>query len=320
MFKRKASFIDDVSFIDEFAHYTVTYFIEFKSEVFKMFQDFAVKSETYFNLKIANLNCHNGVEYLSNEIKSFCVQKGIQYHLTVPHTPEQNPIAERMNRTLLEKARAMIYGAELSKEFWGEAILTATHLVNMIPSEAISSNKTSYELWHKRKPKFNLLKFFGSTAYIHDKNKEAKFDLNSIKGIFVGYEKSGYKIFDTDNGKLIIARDVIFDETNYKSSRPDEKHDEKLKIKESQNLLKETSHQNEDVFDITLPLDEQNKLRRSERIKNKAYIDYNEKSCHHAYALLIETCEIPQLYSEIKNRRDKLQWEKAMKDELDSLP
>lgn len=322
-----------VSFIDEFTHYTVIYLLENKSHVFKIFQDFVAKSETHFNLKIAYLNCDNGGEYLSNEFKSFCVQKGIQYHLTVPYTPQQNSIAERMNRTLLEKARAMIHGAELSKEFWGEAILTATHLLNMIPSKAISFDKTPYELWHKRKPKLNLLKVFGSTVYIHNKIRESKFDSKSIKGIFVGYEKNGYKVFDTDTGKFIIARDVIFDEANYKNSRPvvhktdfkgegpelkRSKPDEQLKIRKDVTSSTETSNNSKDVTDSTLPPDDQSKLRRSERIKNKPHIVYNEESCYHMYALS-EICEIPQLHDEIKNREDKLQWEKAIKDELDSL-
>ena len=71
-------------FVDEFTHYCVTYLITYKSDVFKVFQDFVAKSEIHFNLKIAHLYCDNGREYLSNEMKEFCVQKGISYHLTVP--------------------------------------------------------------------------------------------------------------------------------------------------------------------------------------------------------------------------------------------
>ena len=86
----KPSTIDDknyfVTFIDEFTHYTVVYLLNYKSEVFEVFQDFVNKSEVHFNLKIVYLYCDNGNEYLSNEFKAFCVQKGIQYHLTVPYS------------------------------------------------------------------------------------------------------------------------------------------------------------------------------------------------------------------------------------------
>lgn len=115
-----------VTFIDEFTHYTTVYLISRKSDVFTFLKDFVAKSENHFNLKIAYLYCDNGKEYISNEAKAYCAEKGIQYHLTVPHTPQQNSIAERMNRTLVEKARSMIYGAKRNKELWGEAVLTAT--------------------------------------------------------------------------------------------------------------------------------------------------------------------------------------------------
>ena len=69
-----------MTFIDEFTHYTVVYLLNYKSEVFKVFQDFVNKSEAHFNFKIAYLYCVSGSEFVSNVFKDFCVQKGIQYH------------------------------------------------------------------------------------------------------------------------------------------------------------------------------------------------------------------------------------------------
>ena len=126
-----------MTFVDEFTHYTVFYLFHYKPEVFKVFQDFDNKSEVHFYFKIAHLYCDNENEYLSNEFKAFCVQKGIQYNLTVPYTPQQNGVAECMNRSLVEKARAMIHGAESGKYLCGEAILTATYLLNLTPTKAI---------------------------------------------------------------------------------------------------------------------------------------------------------------------------------------
>lgn len=74
-----------------------------KSYSFSVFKDFIAKSEAYFNLKLVNLCCDNGRGYLSNEMKAHCVQKGISYHLMVPRTPQLNGVAERMNRTIMEK-------------------------------------------------------------------------------------------------------------------------------------------------------------------------------------------------------------------------
>ena len=104
-----------------------------------MFKNFVAKSEAHFNLKIVNLYCDNGGEYLSNEMKAYCTEKGVSYHLTVPHTPSLNGVSERMVRTITEKARTLIDGAKLSKLFWGEAVLTATYLINRTPNKGLES-------------------------------------------------------------------------------------------------------------------------------------------------------------------------------------
>ena len=153
-------------------------------------------------------------------MKEFCVQKGISYHLTVPRTPQLNGVSERMNRTITEKARAMIFGANLEKRFWGEAVLTATLLINLTPTKALRQNKTPYELWHNKKPQLKYLKVFGSTVYIHNKTRKTKFDKKSWKGILVGYEPNGYKVWNVETEKFSVVRDVIADETNFKVSRP----------------------------------------------------------------------------------------------------
>lgn len=239
-----------LSFIDEFTHYTVIYLLINRSEVFRCFQDYVAKCEAHFNMKIAHLYCDNGPEYLSNEFKSFCAQKGIQYHLTVPYTPQQNSISERMNRTIVEKARAMLHGAELGKEFWGDAVSTATYLINITPTTALSENKTPFEMWHKRKPRLLHLKIFGCTVYVHDKTRKSKFDSKSIKGILVGYSHNGYKVLIPETNRIIFVRDVIFDELNFKRSRPSvqqTKEDEgsKAKRQKTGNEQIEISQENE---------------------------------------------------------------------------
>lgn len=95
-----------VTFIDDYTHYTLTYLMNLKSEVFKMFKDFVAKSESFHsNLKVVNLYCDNGREYLSNEFKEYCVEKGKMYYLSIPHSPQQNGGSERMIRTLTEMAQ-----------------------------------------------------------------------------------------------------------------------------------------------------------------------------------------------------------------------
>jgi len=163
--------------------------------VFFVYKDFVAKSEAHFNLKIVNLYIDNRREYLSNEMSDFYVEKYISYHLTVPHTPQLNGVAERMIRIITEKARSMINCTKLNKSFWGEAVLTATYLINRSPSRALKNvRKTPFEMWHKKKPVLKYLKIFGSTVYALNKVRKRKFDEKSIKTILVGYEPNGYRL------------------------------------------------------------------------------------------------------------------------------
>ena len=146
-----------VVFIDEFTHYHVTYLM---SEVFTAFKDFVEKSQAKFNSKIVYLYIVNGREYLSNEMKTYCVRNGTTLYLTVPYTPQLNGVAERLNRSITEKARTILIDAKLSTVFWGEAVLTATYLINLTPSRSLKGHKTPFELWHGKKPTLEYLRIF----------------------------------------------------------------------------------------------------------------------------------------------------------------
>ena len=84
---------------------------------------------------------------------------------TVPYSPAQNGIAERVNRTLLEHARAMIFSKNISKHLWPEAIAYACYIKNRSPTHALGSNTTPYEAFHKRKPNIFQLQEFGSQCW-----------------------------------------------------------------------------------------------------------------------------------------------------------
>lgn len=97
-----------------------------------------------------------------------CLKSGIQRHLTVPNTPQQNGLAERYNRTILERVRCMLSNSKLPKVFWGEAVNTTTYLINRSPSLALNL-KTPQEIWSGKPPNLNYLRVFGCSAYAHVK-------------------------------------------------------------------------------------------------------------------------------------------------------
>ncbi len=140
-----------VTFIDDYSHCVSVYFIKHKSEVPKKFQEFEsiVTNET--GQKIVKLRTDNGTEYLSTEFQEYLKSREIQHELTVAYTPQQNGIAERMNQTLMESARSMMYHAHLPKKFWAEAIATAAYLKNRSITASVKE-MTPYERWYGRKP------------------------------------------------------------------------------------------------------------------------------------------------------------------------
>lgn len=131
-------------------------------------------------------------------------------------TPEQNGVAERMNRTLLNKIRCLLFSSGLEKTFSGEALATATYLVNRSPNRSIGF-KTPYEIWYNRIPNLMHLKTFGCTAYVHQSID--KIEPRSVKGIFLGYAlgAKGYRIYISNKGKpkVVIARNVVFNEHEF---------------------------------------------------------------------------------------------------------
>eukprot|EP00253_Pinus_taeda_P034923 PITA_34923 len=110
---------------DDFSRNTWTYFLKKKSEVFDRFKEFKALVENQTEKKIKVLRTDNGGEFCGKEFEEFCKKCGIARQKTTPYTPQQNGVAERMNKTLMERARSMLSGAGLGQEFWAEAVDTA---------------------------------------------------------------------------------------------------------------------------------------------------------------------------------------------------
>jgi hypothetical protein len=135
-----------VSFIDDFSMNTWIYFLRKKSEVFDKFKEFKALVENQTEKKIKVLRTDNGGEFYKNEFEEFCKKCGIERKKNTMYTPQQNGVVERMNRTLMEKARSMLSSVGLGQEFWAEAVGTACYMVNRSPSSVLD-NKTPHEVW-----------------------------------------------------------------------------------------------------------------------------------------------------------------------------
>ena len=177
-----------VTFIDDYSRCCQVYFLRHKSEVLEKFKEFEAATTNDSGERIGILRSDNGGEYISKEFKDYLKSKGIHHELTVPYSPEQNGVAERMNRTLMETARSMISHAGLPDYYWAEAVATAAYLRNRVSTSAFHEKATPYERWYGRKPDLSHLKVFGCMAYAHIPDvKRTKLEKKAQKLRFVGY-------------------------------------------------------------------------------------------------------------------------------------
>jgi hypothetical protein len=215
-----------------------------KSEVFDKFKIFRQLVENEVKEKIGTLRTDNGGEFTSNEFNTYCSNNGIRRQLTNFYTPQQNGVAERMNRTLLGMVRFVLSFKRLSSKYWAEAIHTAIYLRNRSPTASLDGI-TPYEAWFGFKPRVKHLRVFGSVCYaLVLKEKRTKLDSRSLKCTMIGYsdEKKGYRLLS--DRKFIVSRDVIFYETESKSADEIESLLQKLEAKENQRKGKVQSSPN----------------------------------------------------------------------------
>ena len=126
-----------VTFIDDATRKVWVYCIRNKSDVFDTFVKWKALVENETGLKLKCLRSDNGGEYCSNEFNDYCSKNGIRRQKTVPGTPQQNGVSERMNRTIMERARSMRLHAGLPLSFWAKVVSTTVYLINRGPSSAL---------------------------------------------------------------------------------------------------------------------------------------------------------------------------------------
>ena len=226
-----------VTFIDDCTRKVWVYFLKQKSEVFSVFKKWKAVVENETNLKIKCFRSDNGGEYNSKEFVDYCADQGIRMVKTVPETPQQNGVAERMNRTLNERAKSMRLHAGLPKMFWADAVNTTAYLINRGPSVPIGF-KIPEEEWQGREISLKHLKVFGCVSYVKVKDSERdKLEAKSRKCTFIGYglDDMGYRFWDNKNKKVIRSRDVVFNESALYKDELAERSDRKKQPEKTEN-------------------------------------------------------------------------------------
>jgi transposase InsO family protein len=204
--------------LDDYTKLSVVQPITFKSDTAAFVMETITMLETQSGARVRRVRTDGGGEYVNNTLEAFFKSKGVILETTVPYSPEMNGAAERLNRTLMERVRAMLEESQLPSDLWAEAVSTASYLRNRSPVS--NRDKTPWELFFGYTPDVSHLRAFGARAYVHiPKEKRNKLESRSTPGYMVGYAPGtkGYRVY-LDSGIIVVAKDVMFDERpNYTS-------------------------------------------------------------------------------------------------------
>jgi len=236
-----------LTILDDYTHFCEIYLMRNKYEVPEYLKEYIRRSEASKNMKVSKIRCDNGGEYINGDFKNWCKNKGIILDNSIAYSPQLNGKAERLNRTLMEKARALIFDSDFDKEMWGEAMYAATYLMNRNPTQNLEV--TPSEKWTGRRPNLSYLQIFGSTAYAKRLGYLKKLDERSMKLRFVGYALNGYRLWDENKRNIKIYRDVVFIQNDVKKPRVKIHIQEKVDETSGNDQVQEIDHLEEGVND-----------------------------------------------------------------------
>lgn len=216
-----------VSFIDDCTRVTWIFLLKNKSDVSTVLPNFLSMVKNQFGVSIKRFRSDNARDYFNQILTPFFQREGIIHESSCVHTPQQNGIAERKNGHLLDVTRASLFQYNVPKSFWGEAALTATHLINRLPSRVLGF-KSPMDMLSQFYPNLqttnNLVpRIFGCVSFVHIHGpNRGKLDPRALKCLFVGYSSTqkGYKCYHPPSKRFYVSIDVTFHEHRSYFSTP----------------------------------------------------------------------------------------------------
>ncbi|GJS28086.1 putative ribonuclease H-like domain-containing protein [Tanacetum coccineum] len=202
---------------DDCSRFCWVFFLAKKDETSGILKTFIRQIENQLNQKVKIIRSDNGTEFKNRVMLEFCGEKGIKQEFSNARTPQQNGVAERMNRTLIEAARTMLADSHLPTTFWAEAVNTACYTFNRVRVTK-PQNKTPYELLFGHKPILSYIRPFGChVTILNTLSPLGKFDGKSDEGFLVGYSVNS-KAFRVYN--LVTKRVEVNLHVNFLEEKP----------------------------------------------------------------------------------------------------
>ncbi|DAZ96543.1 TPA: hypothetical protein N0F65_011220 [Lagenidium giganteum] len=175
-----------VVFVDDFSRFVHVSKIKAKSEVFEKFKEYKQLVETQTNARICCLHTDNGGEYENKKFRQYCAEHGIVRQTSAPYSPQQNGLAENMNRSLVDMSRSLLAYMHMDKLWWGGALSTAAHIINRVPN-TLRPQCSPFEVFNGHKPSLSEFRVFGARGYFHlDRSKRSKWESKAHRCVFLG--------------------------------------------------------------------------------------------------------------------------------------
>ncbi|GJS15804.1 putative ribonuclease H-like domain-containing protein [Tanacetum coccineum] len=197
---------------DDCTRFSWVFFLAAKDETSGILKNFIRQIENQLNHRVKIIRSDNGTEFKNRDMLEFCGNKGIKQEYSNARTPQQNGVAERMNRTLIEAARTMLADSLLPTTFWAEAVSTACYIFNRVRVTK-PQNKTPYELLFGHKPIISYIRPFGCHVTILDTlSVLGKFDGKCDEGFLVGYSlnSKAFRVYNLVTKKVEVNLHVKF--------------------------------------------------------------------------------------------------------------
>ncbi|GJU39878.1 putative ribonuclease H-like domain-containing protein [Tanacetum coccineum] len=189
---------------DDFSRFTWVFFLVTKDETYGILKDFITFIENQLTKRVKAIRCDNGTEFKNSKLIELCGLKGIKRDYSNARTPQQNGVAERKNRTLIEAARTMLADSKLPTMFWTEAVSTACYVLNRVLVTK-PHNKTPYELVSGKVPNISHFKPFGChVTILNTSDHLGKFEGKADEGFIVGYaaHSKAYRVYNLSSKKI----------------------------------------------------------------------------------------------------------------------
>ncbi|GJU43594.1 putative ribonuclease H-like domain-containing protein [Tanacetum coccineum] len=197
---------------DDFSRFSWVFFLRTKDETSAILKDFIRQIENQLNQKVKTIRCDNGTEFKNKDVIEFCGSKGIKREYSNARTPQQNRVAERKNRTLIEAARTMLADSFLPNTFWAEAVSTACYVLNRVLVTK-PHNMTPYELLTGKIPIISYIRPFGChVTILNTIDHLGKFAGKSDEGFLVGYslQSKAFRVYNLETKRVEENLNITF--------------------------------------------------------------------------------------------------------------